>query len=151
MGTGIGRRILLGLEIDEFVVAFPVALFVFLLGVVEVDIDLNTQTVPNTVWSSLSLTTTARVFCLSSACPFLGRPLFLSVSQHPRLSCPLLSSLGLVTALFGTAGTLLNVSKRAQNQGKVSQVSHYVSVLIYLPNVPHSSLRDTISTLGRRC
>jgi hypothetical protein len=41
--------------------------------------------------------------------------------------------LGLVTALFGAAGTLLNVSKRAQNQGKVSQVSvsHYVSVLIY--------------------
>ncbi|KAI0254865.1 small secreted protein [Lactifluus subvellereus] len=25
---------------------------------------------------------------------------------------------GLVTALFGAAGTLLNVSKRAQNQGK---------------------------------
>jgi hypothetical protein len=91
-----------------------------------------TQTVPNTVWASL--TTTARVFCLSSACLFLGRPLFLSVSQHPCLSCHLLSSLGLVTALFGAAGTLLNVSKRAQNQGKVSQVSvsHYVSLLIFI-------------------
>jgi hypothetical protein len=44
--------------------------------------------------------------------------------------CPVLSSillrnddqLGLVTALFGAAGTLLNVSKRAQNQGKASHV-----------------------------
>ncbi|KAH9045249.1 small secreted protein [Lactarius pseudohatsudake] len=28
---------------------------------------------------------------------------------------------GLVTAMFGAAGTLLNVSKRAQNQGKASR------------------------------
>ena len=107
-----------------------------------------TQTLPNTVL--LSLTQPTRVFFSSSACLFLGRPLFLSVSQHPCLSCPLLSSLGLVTALFGAAGTLLNVSKRAQNQGKVSQVSHHVSALMYLPHVPYFSLRDTISTLGRR-
>ena len=43
----------------------------------------------------------------------------------PVLSGPLLTSLGLVTALFGAAGTLLNVSKRAQNQGKASQVAYY--------------------------
>jgi hypothetical protein len=131
-GTSIGRRVLLGLEIGGFVVAFPVvALFFFSELLRYIDTDLYTQTVPNTVLASL--TTTTRVFCLSSACLFLGRPLFLSVSQHPCLSRPLLSSLGLVTALFGAAGTLLNVSKRAQNQGKVSQVSvsHHVSVLIY--------------------
>ena len=29
---------------------------------------------------------------------------------------------GLVTALFGAAGTMLNVSKRAQNQGKVNYI-----------------------------
>ena len=67
-------------------------------------------------------------------------------------SADLLSSLGLVTALFGAAGTLLNVSKRTQNQGKVSQssISRYVSVLICFPHVPQFSLRDTILTLGRR-
>ncbi|KAH9977623.1 small secreted protein [Lactifluus volemus] len=31
---------------------------------------------------------------------------------------------GLVTAMFGAAGTLFNVSKRAQNQGKASQKYH---------------------------
>ena len=39
------------------------------------------------------------------------------------LSGLLLTSLGLVTAMFGAAGTLLNVSKRAQNQGKVRQAN----------------------------
>jgi len=49
--------------------------------------------------------------------PF-GKPVPMSFLSSDEL----LSSLGLVTALFGAAGTLLNVSKRAQNQGKVSQV-----------------------------
>lgn len=58
-------------------------------------------------------------------------------------SLPVLSSLlmrsvglpGLVTALFGAAGTLLNVSKRAQNQGKASQ-NYFVLTLrpIRLPS-----------------
>jgi hypothetical protein len=59
--------------------------------------------------------------------PF-GKPASLSILSSAEFTLP-----GLVTALFGAAGTLLNVSKRAQNQGKVSQVSasHYVSALIY--------------------
>lgn len=74
--------------------------------------------------------------------PF-GQP----VSSHVLLT--LLTSLGLVTAMFGAAGTLLNISKRAQNQGKASQAYLLPPfLLIYL--VLHSSLRDTISMLGRR-
>jgi hypothetical protein len=105
------------------------------------------QTVSNTVCRLLTTTARALVFCLSSPCPFLGRPLFLSVCQHHCFSCPLLSLLGLVTALFGAAGTLLNVSKRAQNQGKVSQV--YLVMCLYslfIPYVPHQPPRYHIDS-----
>ena len=44
----------------------------------------------------------------------LARVIFVCVDIQDL--CP---SLGLVTAMFGTAGTLMNVSKRGQNLGKV--------------------------------
>lgn len=102
------------------------------IGVVHAH-DMYIQTVPNTVWVA-KVTTTARAFCLSPTCLFLGRLLFLSVSLHPCLlsSAKLPSSLGLVTALFGTAGTLLNVSKRAQNQGKVSPAYLIMSPYLFI-------------------
>ena len=44
------------------------------------------------------------------------------------VSCP-----GLLTTMFAAAGTLLNVSQRAQNQGKVSSIYSFVSALFFFP------------------
>ena len=68
----------------------------------------------------------------------------------PMSLCPLLSLLGLVTALFGAAGTLLNVSKRAQNQGKVSQVHLIKSPysFIYPPMCPIPASEISYRLLG---
>lgn len=40
-------------------------------------------------------------------------------SNYPQFHHTIPDFLGLLTAMFGAAGTLLNVSYRAQNQGKV--------------------------------
>lgn len=62
-------------------------------------------------------------------CPFLGRPSFLSVRlQIVSLNIALKGNLGLLTAMFGVAGTLINVSQRAQNQGKV-RIQEHISQL----------------------
>jgi len=93
-----------------------------------------------------------RYNCNFSACQFLGRPSFLSVRQCIYSGFPsnlLRDPPGLVTAMFGAAGTLLNVSKRAQNQGKASRALCTCLVpFVYAP--PHSSPRDIISIPGRR-
>lgn len=66
--------------------------------------------------------------------------------------------IGLVTAMFGAAGTLLNVSKRAQNQGKVRALvlircPYYQLVCLYLLcgfGCTNDRALDTSLTLGRR-
>jgi hypothetical protein len=51
--------------------------------------------------------------------------------------------------MFGTAGTLLNVSKRAQNQDKASQTLRaYLAPFVY--SLLPSSLQDIISILGKK-
>lgn len=53
---------------------------------------------------------------------------------------------GLVTVMFGAAGTLLNVSKRAQNQGKVrSLLDVYCSIRLCFHSVV--SLHDGFSVV----
>jgi hypothetical protein len=58
--------------------------------------------------------------------------------------------LGLVTAMFGTAGTLLNISKRAQNQDKASQtLCPYLILFVY--SLLPSSLPDIMSIRLKKC
>jgi hypothetical protein len=52
--------------------------------------------------------------------------------------------------MFGTAGTLLNISKRAQNQDKASQTLCTYLVLFVYPLLP-SSLPDIMSILSKKC
>jgi hypothetical protein len=140
MGTSIGRKALLGLEIGASVQATSRLVILFRVDVNNAKYGCGTCFCFNC--ESILIIVNMPV-PWEALIPF-GQP----VSLHALSS--LLTSLGLVTAMFGAAGTLLNVSKRAQNQGKASQ-AYLLSPYLFIYLVPHSSLRDTISTLGRRC